>query len=73
MIRWRYFFRRGQNWFAISLILLFVVVAILAPWLAPPDDPENNTPFQAPVETEFRFLVDTWPCRTAGAATEGAR
>jgi hypothetical protein len=28
---------------------------------------------EAPVETEFRFLVDTWPCRTAGAATEGAR
>jgi peptide/nickel transport system permease protein len=55
MIRWRYFFRRGQNWFAISLILLFVVVAILAPWLAPPDDPENDTPFQAVDQTFSRI------------------
>lgn len=46
MIRWRYFFRQWPNWLAILIILLFAISAIFAPFLAPPADPDNTTPFQ---------------------------
>ncbi|NJN55704.1 MAG: hypothetical protein HC804_13710 [Anaerolineae bacterium] len=46
MIQWRYFWRRRSNWLALLLILLFVITAVAAPWLAPPDDPENPLPFR---------------------------
>jgi peptide/nickel transport system permease protein len=40
------FFSRIQNLLAVAIITLYVVVAIAAPWLAPPEDPENPSPFR---------------------------
>ncbi|MFZ0547718.1 MAG: ABC transporter permease [Candidatus Promineifilaceae bacterium] len=46
MINWRTFFQQRQNWLAIILVLVFAFVALAAPVLAPPDDPENPLPFK---------------------------
>jgi peptide/nickel transport system permease protein len=46
------FFSRIQNLLAVAIIALYVFVAIAAPWLAPPKDPENPSPFRvASVDT----------------------
>lgn len=47
MIQWRYFWRRRSNWLALLLLLLFVTMAVGAPWLAPPSDPANPLPFKS--------------------------
>ncbi len=46
MINWRHFFRQRQNWLAIILLLAFVGVALAAPILSPPNDPDNPLPFK---------------------------
>lgn len=46
MINWRLFFRQRQNLLAIFLIVFFAIVAIAAPLLSPPNDPENPLPFK---------------------------
>ncbi|MBK8988466.1 MAG: ABC transporter permease [Chloroflexi bacterium] len=47
MIAWRRFFRRKQNWLALLLVGGFLFVALAAPWLAPPDNPANPSPFKS--------------------------
>lgn len=47
MTRLRRFLAIHQNKLALVLIGLFVVMAIAAPWLAPPDDPDNPTMFRS--------------------------
>lgn len=43
---WRRFFRRTSNLVGLALVLLFVLMAIFAPRLAPPVDPELPWPFK---------------------------
>lgn len=45
MIRWRRFLRRRSNLIGLALVLLFVIVAALAPRLAPPLNPDDPWPF----------------------------
>jgi len=40
------FFSRIQNLLAVAIIVLYIFVAIAAPRLAPPQDPENPSPFR---------------------------
>ena len=42
----RRFLSRGQNLLALVVVGFYVVVAVAAPLLAPPDDPDNPTPFR---------------------------
>ena len=42
----RRFLCRGQNLLALVVVGFYVVVAVAAPRLAPPDDPEDPTPFR---------------------------
>lgn len=44
---WRRFFRRTSNVVGLGLVLVFVLVAIFAPFLAPPADPELAWPFKS--------------------------
>jgi peptide/nickel transport system permease protein len=46
MINWRLFLRQRQNWLALFLVLAFAFIALAAPILAPPDNPENPLPFK---------------------------
>lgn len=46
MRRLRRFFKRPQNLIGLGLVLFFVFVAVEAPRLAPPVDPEYFTPFR---------------------------
>lgn len=46
MIRWSYFWRKRSNWWALLIIFLFVATAVIAPWIAPPPDPDNPSPFK---------------------------
>jgi peptide/nickel transport system permease protein len=39
--RWRLFFKRGQNILGLAILGFFVLVALFAPYLAPPVDPDN--------------------------------
>lgn len=39
--RWRYFFKRRQNVLALVIIGCFVLVALFAPYLAPPENPDH--------------------------------
>jgi peptide/nickel transport system permease protein len=42
----RRFLLQWQNLLALAIVGVYVFVAVAAPWLAPPDDPENPSPFQ---------------------------
>ena len=42
----RGFFSRWQNLVAITIVVFFVVVAVVAPWLSSPDDPDQPSPFR---------------------------
>jgi peptide/nickel transport system permease protein len=42
----RRFFFNWQNLLALAIVALYVFVALAAPWLAPPDDPDNPAPFK---------------------------
>ena len=42
----RRFFFNWQNLLALAIVALYVFVALAAPWLAPPDDPDSPAPFQ---------------------------
>lgn len=55
MINWRLFFSQRQNWLAIILVLIFAAVAIAAPVLSPPDDPENPLPFKVTDQSFVRI------------------
>lgn len=46
MIHWRRFFARRSNIAGLVLVLGFVLVAALAPRLAPPENPDNPWPFR---------------------------
>ena len=46
MRRLRYFFSIRLNWAALTIVVLFVAVALAAPWLAPSDDPVHPTPYR---------------------------
>jgi peptide/nickel transport system permease protein len=46
MNNWKLFLRQRQNWLAIFLVLVFAFVALAAPVLSPPDDPDNPQPFK---------------------------
>lgn len=46
MIPWRRFFRNRLNGVGLGLVLMFFVVAALAPQLAPPEDPAHPWPFR---------------------------
>lgn len=46
MIHWRRFFRKTSNLIGLGLVLLFFLMAALAPRLAPPVDPEVPWPFK---------------------------
>lgn len=47
MIRWRRFFTQKQSLLGLFIVAAFFLVAIAAPWLAPPDDPNNPQPFKS--------------------------
>ncbi len=53
MIGWQRVYMNKQNWLALTLIGCFVVVAIIAPLLAPPADPDNPGLFKV-VGTSFK-------------------
>jgi len=40
------FLSRWQNLVAVGIVGFFVLTAIAAPWLSPPDDPEHPSPFR---------------------------
>ena len=44
--RLRRFVFNGHNLLAMAIIGLFISVAVAAPWLAPPADPDNPSPFK---------------------------
>lgn len=46
MRRLRHFFAIRLNWVALTIVGLFVAVALAAPWLAPPNDPTQPTPYR---------------------------
>ncbi|MCB0007189.1 MAG: ABC transporter permease [Anaerolineales bacterium] len=46
MMQWRHFWRRSTNWLAVFIVALFFFTAAAAPWLAPPSDPDNPSPFK---------------------------
>ncbi|MCB9443960.1 MAG: hypothetical protein H6669_06965 [Ardenticatenaceae bacterium] len=45
MVRWRRFFTHKQNLLGLLIVGLIIVVAIAAPRLSPPIDPENPGPY----------------------------
>jgi peptide/nickel transport system permease protein len=45
--RLRRFLSRWQNVLGIAIVLGYVLAAMAAPWLAPPDDPAHPTPFRS--------------------------
>ena len=55
MIRWNRFFHSRGNIAGLLLVSMFVLVALAAPWLAPPKDPDNPTPFKATGQQFQRF------------------
>lgn len=57
MFRWRLFFRSRQNLIGLLLILVFVVVAVLAPVLSPPADLANPQPFK-PLDQKFQRIPE---------------
>jgi peptide/nickel transport system permease protein len=57
MFRWRLFFRQKQNLLGVLIVLLFFVVAWLAPVLAPPEDPTNPLPFK-PLSQSFQRIPE---------------
>ena len=57
MSRFRRFFSRWQNWIGLLLILIYVGVAIFAPYLSP-NDPKNPSPF---MEVGRRTLGEPQP------------
>ncbi len=61
MVQWRRFFKRRLNLLGLGLVLLFVVVAVLAPRLAPPDDPANPWPFRNVTRTFARQPLPPQP------------
>jgi peptide/nickel transport system permease protein len=58
MINWTLFFKQRQNLLAIFLVVIFVVVALAAPWLSPADDPENPQPFKITDQSFTRLPVE---------------
>lgn len=52
---WRRFLSRPQNLIGLAIVGLFVIVAILAPLLSPPDDPNNPSEFKV-LDTRFGAL-----------------
>ncbi len=57
MINWRLFFGQKQSWLAIVLALFFAIVALAAPILAPPLDPEMPGPFKVTDQSFTRIPV----------------
>ena len=55
MIRWNRFFRSKGNITGLLLVTLFVLVALAAPWLAPPEDPSDPAPFKVAGQQFQRF------------------
>jgi peptide/nickel transport system permease protein len=55
MIRWNRFLRSKGNIAGLLLVMMFVFVALAAPWLAPPKDPDNPEPFKATGQQFQRF------------------
>jgi peptide/nickel transport system permease protein len=52
MNRLERFLSRWQNLVAVGIVGVFVLTAIAAPWISPPDDPEHPSPFRM-VGTSF--------------------
>jgi len=76
MLDWRKFFKRRQNWLALLLVGSFFIVALAAPWLAPPDDPANPTAFKGVGRTFDRLPQapsDESPLGTVGQLADLAR
>ena len=46
MFRWRQFFKHKSNLIGLALVLFFLIVAALAPLLAPPLNPDDPWPFK---------------------------
>lgn len=55
MINWHLFFQQRQSWIAIVLVLIFAGVAVAAPTISPPDDPENPRPFKVTDQSFIRI------------------
>ncbi|MEZ4518974.1 MAG: hypothetical protein R3C44_19850 [Chloroflexota bacterium] len=53
-MEWRRFFKRPANIVSVGLILIFVLMAIFAPVLAPPVDPDIPWPFKNVTQTRQR-------------------
>jgi peptide/nickel transport system permease protein len=56
VLNWRRFFAHKQNWLGLILVTFFIFVALAAPWLAPPPDPE--APGYLEIKSTFYQLPD---------------
>ena len=50
MIRFRRFFQKWQNVLAFAIVIMFILVAVLAPWLAPQRNPEMPETLRKPLD-----------------------
>jgi peptide/nickel transport system permease protein len=56
MVNWRNFFRRKLNWLGLTIVAVFVLVAVAAPWLAPAEEKAEN-----PAYLEIRVGANKLP------------
>lgn len=55
MIQARRFFAHKQNWVGLTLVGLFFFLAIAAPWLSPPLDPEAPSEYKELKSTFYQL------------------
>lgn len=55
MIRWRRFFTYKQNILGLIIVSSIIFVALAAPWLAPPLDPEDPSPYKEVRSTFYQM------------------
>ena len=63
MSRWRLLFRRRLSVVGLSLLAMFVVMATLAPWLAPPKKPCPNPIYYLVPDWLMKHVVGDLPCQ----------
>lgn len=55
MVNWRRFFKHRQNWLGLGLVSLFIIMAVAAPSLSPPLDPEDPSPYKEIKSTFYQL------------------
>jgi peptide/nickel transport system permease protein len=61
MLRWRRFFGRRSNLLGLALVALFFLMALLAPRLAPPENPDFPWPFKNYSQSFYRQPLPPGP------------